>query len=202
MSPTVPHVIELELADSFYPGPGDFAIHKVETPVDVSRVLHDNIRSLRMESPIDLRTPESLPALAVIRDATGRGLACDWHLTGADDVAELSYLYPPNRIDGETEDPRLGAWRTGFHIGLLLYRRGPGFVQVRDRREGHLTVYTLYEPAFLKVVELAASPVPVSRLDAAAASELLAANLVLKVADDLLWLPHRIHRWPLPPMAV
>ncbi|GCD33033.1 hypothetical protein OEIGOIKO_00751 [Streptomyces chrestomyceticus JCM 4735] len=48
----------------------------------------------------------------------------------------FSHLYPPRSLAGPDGDAILDQWRTTFHMNKCGYRRGTGFVEVTDLRQG------------------------------------------------------------------
>ncbi|WBB96887.1 DUF5825 family protein [Solwaraspora sp. WMMA2080] len=94
------------------------------------------------------------------------------------------------------------AWRDAFYFDKCTYRRGPGFVQVRDRRAGRLNLLTIDDPAYLAVLEQLLDGAGMTTVDLDIAREFGEEGLVTKVGDQLVWLPHRLRRWPLPSMVV
>lgn len=198
------------VAGTLYPRPEDFSTVRLSSKADPARIL-DGVHTMRWNDSIDLRKPAGLAELSVLRDATARGIVTDWELVlpapeaqFAPDIDEtlLAHLYPPRSIDGEGSHDWIPSWRDGFFIGKLVYRHGPGFIQVRDRRGGKLELYVIDEARHLNAIAASARGCSPAAIDQVVLAELLRARLVLLVADRLLWLPYRIQRWPLPPMAV
>ncbi|MDQ2836279.1 MAG: DUF5825 family protein [Actinomycetota bacterium] len=198
------------VAGTLYPRPEDFSVVRLSSKADPAKIF-EGVHTMRWSEPVDLRRPDGLAALSVIRDATARGIVTDWELVRpapeaqfAPDIDQtlLAHLYPPRAIDGDPSHDWSRPWREGFFIGKLVYRHGPGFIQVRDRRGGKLELYVIDEARHLNAIGASARGCSPAAIDQVVLAELLGARLVLLVADRLLWLPYRIQRWPLPPMAV
>ena len=147
----------------------------------------------------------SLWQLSVIRELTARAIDVSWVLDGVllagADWRDFSHLVPPREIRGA--DPLvLTAWRHRHYIGRCTYRRGPGFIQIRDRRRDELRSFVLDQPEYVDAVhaleELAADrPVPRDVHEA-----FVAERLLVPVGAGWWWAPYRLRRWPLPCWAV
>lgn len=177
------------------------------------------IRKVGLPDPVDLGVDAddavaTVQRLVLVRELTSHGIAVDWRLRLAGDEAEqwrvYSHLSPPAELvlaDGCPTDPQeaLAQWRRSFYIDKCSYRRGPGFVQVRDRRAGSLNLVVIDDPAYLAVLatlEEGAPLAPLAAEDLRIAREFGAEGLVAKVGDHLVWLPYRLRRWPLPAMSI
>jgi hypothetical protein len=161
-------------------------------------------RTVLVLETIDLTSAESMYALQLVRDLTAVGMAVNWHLVlpPTVDWVLLSHLYPPAtvRTDGAAEVVQ--AWRERFYVGMLLYRQGPSFLQVRDRRRARLELYTVEAPDYLDAIARSAAGCQTAALSAEVRDELVRDELLLTVGDRSLWLPYRVRRWPRPPMVV
>lgn len=151
--------------------------------------------------------PDSvLGILDLIKELTAWGIVVEWRVR-LDDTAPqwtmLSHLYPPVEVDGIVDAQRARAqWAAGFFLCKCHYRRGPGFLEVRDHRAGVLNRITIDESAYLAGVaallgDPAAKAVPREITDA-----FVAEQLALEVGDLLWWAPNRPHRWAQPPFHV
>ncbi|MES4891226.1 DUF5825 family protein [Streptomyces sp. NPDC096012] len=171
-------------------------------------------RRAELDRPVDLATPGRAAAraavdrLCLVRDLTARAVQVDWDLRLPADRAEqtwkvLSHLQPPRTVTGPAEaEAALRAWRTRHYLCKLVWRQGPGFLQIRDRRWGDLRRFTADDPRY---------PAAVARLDRGAhltevagdiVEELTAEHLVLRADDLVWWLPYRVARWLQEAMAV
>ncbi|MEU0008701.1 DUF5825 family protein [Streptomyces sp. NPDC006314] len=171
-------------------------------------------RRAELDSPVDLATSgraaarAAIDRLCLVRDLTARAVRVDWDLhlpAGRDDETwkVLSHLQPPRTVTGLTDpETALHAWRTRHYLCKLIWRQGPGFLQIRDRRWGDLRRFTADDPRY---------PEAVARLDRGAhhtdvatdiLEEFAAEHLVLRADDLVWWLPYRVSRWLQEAMAV
>jgi hypothetical protein len=167
-------------------------------------------RRVVVTDPVDLLTAGdgevAVRALTLVRELTSYAVHVDWRLVppaGLGSLAVLGHLYPPTAVFGAGDSAALLAdWRSGFHLDRCMYRVGPGFIQVRDRRWRFLHRITIDAPDYLAAVETVAPGAPVTAVPAGIAADLAAENLVLRVGEAFCWLPYRVHRWPMPAMGV
>ncbi|WP_405625541.1 DUF5825 family protein [Streptomyces sp. NBC_00016] len=171
-------------------------------------------RRVRLSDVVDLAdtgTPDAaaraVRTLSMVRDLTARAVLVEWDLrpdpdggaTATEDVSRLlSHLQPPQRIEGvdpaRSEDA-LRTWRNGHYLGKCLWRQGPGFVQIRDRRWGDLRRFTVDEPHYQEAIERLAYGAPESAVPPDALADLREERLVLAVGGVQWWLPYRVNRW-------
>lgn len=146
-----------------------------------------------------------LAQLAFVRDLTARGIVVDWQVRIDGTAAAwsaLTHLYPPTELRGAAEGAEaLDHWRRYFHLCRCVYRVGPGFVQVRDRRSGELSRLTIDEPEYIEAVEHLLPGASEQAVAAEILDDLAAENLVWRAAGLAVWLPYRAQRWPWPSMA-
>ncbi|WP_344325878.1 DUF5825 family protein, partial [Kitasatospora putterlickiae] len=143
-------------------------------------------------------------ALMLLREATGQGLAVLWHAVCADGCAarrRFHHLYPPERLTGAPPDV-LADWRATYFPSKCVFRRGPGFVEVRDRRFGTLELFTIDEPGHLARLDALAEGVEPDRLPDAVRRDLAEAGLTAEQAGRVWFLPMRVRRWPFPSLTV
>lgn len=184
----------------------------------------DGVRKVTMPEEVDVAATHGDPraaavairALLLVRTLTSYGVVVDWRLRLADDASDwrvYSHLWPPSQLltaaagtgsstDSTVAEAGLVDWRRTYYLDKCFYRRGPGFVQIRDRRAGSLNLITIDDPAYLTVFEQLEHGAPASAVDVDIAREYEAEDLVAAFADTLLWLPYRLRRWPLPSMIV
>ncbi|WJK41699.1 DUF5825 family protein [Solwaraspora sp. WMMA2056] len=177
----------------------------------------DGVRKLVLPGVVDLTVADPAAAadavrrLVLVREATSYAIEIDWsvRLPGGDDDLWRVYghLRPPVAVelvgaDAATSAAATTAWRDAFYFDKCTYRQGPGFVQVRDRRTGQLNLLTIDDPAYLAVLAQLVDGAPVTGVDIDIAREFGEEGLVTKVGDQLVWLPHRLRRWPLPSMVI
>ncbi|WP_329260899.1 DUF5825 family protein [Streptomyces sp. NBC_01478] len=175
----------------------------------VSDLYSRGIRCVALDEPVSLRspTPRDLRALDFVRNATGRGLLVRWHLRAgrrADPALtahHLTHLQPPVSLDGGRSVERLAEWRTRFYVGRCVWRRGPGFVQIRDRRDGVLQRFDLIQPEYVQAVTLLEDQ-RADGVDPKVLAALRAEHLVLDFGGRDWWAPYRIDRWPVPSMVL
>jgi hypothetical protein len=162
-------------------------------------------RCVRLAEPVDLcrdASATSARALVLIRELTGRGMAVEWTARCADGcVADrgLAHLYPPGDVLGAPAAVAAD-WRATYFPCRCVYRRGPGFVEVRDRRFGTLEMFTIDDPRHMAAIDAMAEGTPSVPDDVLA--DLAGAGLVAEQAGHLWWLPVRVHRWPTPALMV
>ncbi|MFV2008464.1 MULTISPECIES: DUF5825 family protein [unclassified Micromonospora] len=181
--------------------------------------LDRGVRKVALPGVVDLTAAGSVAAadavrrLVLVRELTSYAIEVDWsiRLPGGDgDLWRVyGHLRPPATVEIVGADPETdpgtvaaAAWRDAFYFDKCTYRRGPGFVQVRDRRAGRLNLLTIDDPAYLAVLEQLLDGAEMTTVDLDIAREFGEEGLVTKVGDRLVWLPHRLRRWPLPSMVV
>ncbi|MFG3498883.1 DUF5825 family protein [Streptomyces sp. NPDC047928] len=164
-------------------------------------------RRVRLPGTVDLSgdpDPEeaaaTVGALSLVRDLTARAVLVEWDLRLPPDTADawqaLSHLQPPRRIEGPAgADEALLAWRRGHYLCKCLWRKGPGFVQIRDRRWGELRRFTADEPEYERAIEALAYGAPAGTVPPSILADFRGEELVLDVGPLAWWLPYRISRW-------
>ncbi|WDZ82722.1 DUF5825 family protein [Micromonospora cathayae] len=151
---------------------------------------------------------DAVRRLVLVRELTSHGIAVDWRLLlpagGGADWRVFCHLYPPTGLSAvaEGDEDPLDTWRRSYYIDKCTFRRGPGFVQVRDRRSSRLNLLTVDDPAYLAVLAQVMDGAPVSDVDLDVARDFAAEGLVVQVGTMLVWLPYRLRRWPLPSMII
>ncbi|QFG22462.1 DUF5825 family protein [Actinomadura sp. WMMB 499] len=165
------------------------------------RFSEQGARKVDLADPVDVRTGAD-PGLAVrqlslVRELTGIGMPVQWSLECDDDfpVALLQHLYPPSAVlqrDGDAAR----RWRDAYRFGSLLYRKGPGFIHVRDARTTGATRLTLGRRTHLDAVGALDQGAPHESVSPAIANGFRKHRLVVEIGPFLWWLPYRLHRWP------
>ncbi|MFJ9212417.1 DUF5825 family protein [Streptomyces sp. NPDC102264] len=194
---------------------GDLALTG-SVPEECDRLWELGARRVRLSGVVDLAdtgTPDAaartVRTLSLVRDLTARAVLVEWDLrpdpgrgpTAVEDVSRLlSHLQPPQRIEGEGVDASAAAdalrtWRNGHYLGKCLWRQGPGFVQIRDRRWGDLRRFTVDEPHYQEAIERLAYGAPAESVPADALADFREERLVLAVGGLEWWLPYRVNRW-------
>ncbi|MFF3615073.1 DUF5825 family protein [Streptomyces sp. NPDC002580] len=181
---------------------------------DADRLWEMGARLVELEEPVDLAAGSTagqrraVDLLCLIRDLTARAVQVDWDLRlPAEGSAEhwklLSHLHPPRRVTGLTDgDEALHAWRTRHYLCKLVWRQGPGFVQIRDRRWGDLRRFTADEPHYREAIALLDRGTERTAVPADVLADFTAEHLVLRVGELVWWLPYRVSRWLQEAMAV
>jgi hypothetical protein len=137
--------------------------------------------------------------IAWLRDRMSEGLVARWHgevipsLTGP----ALHHLPPP-----QDDDDAIGVWRSRFRLGLCYYRRGPGFIQIKDVRDPSASAaFVLDDPLLIRVFTRCLVPTRMPEVapdERGAIEALLAEGLMLQLEDLVVILPYRMARWPIP----
>lgn len=173
------------------------------------RLYRDGVRAVTLGRPVALCGPEaeeSAGAVALIRELTAHGISVEWTATcrpGCDDDLVFGHLWPPATVDGAADpDAVAREWRRRFFPAKCVFRRGPGFLEVRDRRWGSLELFTIEEPAWIDAVAAMVEGAPVETVPQAAREAFADARLTVTRAGRLWWLPARVRRWPFPPLLV
>ncbi|MFD4874356.1 DUF5825 family protein [Streptomyces sp. NPDC058420] len=183
-------------------GPPDNPVHAV------GQLASEGVQFVRVPEPVDLTDPDGASAVAVlllVRELTGHGIAVDWTLRMADpgQWQALSHLYPPAAVlrgaTGEENDAGVvTTWRGSFHIAKCGYRRGPGFLEIRDHRWSsfrRLVVNAPRSTAFQRLLD--GVPVVATASTERVLERHLRENLVHRAGRHMWWTPYRLRRWPL-----
>ncbi|TDD58337.1 hypothetical protein E1263_19650 [Kribbella antibiotica] len=164
-------------------------------------------RLVALADVIDVADADAaVQALTLVRNLTSHGVAVDWRIDlGAAqfDWDVLNHLYPPTELIGvDRADELLGLWRSKYYFCKCIYRTGPGFLQIRDRRRENLARFTIDDPRYMQVIDQMTDGVPAKDVPADVARALLAERLAIPVGE-LVWLaPYRVRRWPVPSPVV
>jgi hypothetical protein len=182
--------------------PGVFAgTTVVSVPAaEASRAFFEGgVRRVALIDAVDLAgadgQADAVRALVLVRELTGYGIAVDWRLRlGAERWRPLSHLYPPGEIIGAEDVCR--EWRNGYHFFKCVYRRGPGFLQVRDRRSDVLRKITIDGPVHRAAVDDLLEGCPASAVPPSILRDLTTMGLVHLLGGTAWWPPCRVRRWP------
>jgi hypothetical protein len=181
---------------------------------EADRLWDLGVRHAELDTDVDLSAGDpaarrrAVDRLCLVRDLTARAVSVDWDLRlppgdSAHHWKVLSHLQPPRTITGlEDGQEALHAWRTRHYLCKLVWRQGPGFVQIRDRRWGDLRRFTADEPRYREAVALLDTGVHHAEVDADVLREFTEEHLVLRVGELAWWLPYRVSRWLQEAMAV
>lgn len=139
-------------------------------------------------------------ALALIRDLTACGVVVGWELrlgTGQD-WRELSHLYPPASVTADGgpggADPR-AEWASEYLMTKCVARRGPGLLEIRDRRFGTLRKITIDRPDYLAAIAALEYGAPAEHVPAGILREFRAQRLAGQMGGMAWWLPYRVRRY-------
>ncbi|MDI6515663.1 DUF5825 family protein [Streptomyces coelicoflavus] len=161
-------------------------------------------RRVRLPAPVDLSTGADSAAavygLSLVRDLTARAVMVEWELrldSGEGKTwRRLSHLQPPAALHGPADaGESLRSWQRGHYLCKCLWRKGPGFLQIRDRRWGELRRFTADEPEYDTAVRLLDYGALAGTVDHTALADFRSEHLVLDVGPYAWWLPYRVSRW-------
>ena len=169
----------------------------------------DGIRRVALSRPVDLTDRMDQSALVwsmlLLRELTSWGLVVDWQLRPGEHQLwqRLNHLYPPTDLLDQPDSERvLADWRRTFYLCKCIYRLGPGFVEVRDRRNGVLARFVIDAPEYLTAIEKLIEGNTAKEVPDAVLTEFVAEGLAGTAGDLAWWLPYRVRRWPSPSMIV
>ncbi len=153
-----------------------------------------------------LDTADASRFFELLREFTSYGIAVEWRLrTSHDDTRwrDLWHLFPPSEvvIPAGTAGQAWEFWRRQFFYGLCVMRRGPGMIEVRDRRSGRIRCLRFTSPLHLEAIERLERGAPASSFAPEVLAEFEAARVVMAIGSMRLWLPCRFRRSPLSPVG-
>ncbi|MFJ9909457.1 DUF5825 family protein [Streptomyces sp. NPDC101152] len=185
------------------------------TPAGTAADLYrTGVRRVALDRPADLSGATGARAIVstmlLLGELTSWGIVVDWDVAlGADPEIwrSFNHLHPPRQIldttDTKTAEDIRQEWRSTFYVGKCVYRKGPGFIQVRDRRAGgSLARYTLDDPAYLEAVDQLSQGCPADAVTSDVLDHLVGESLAGRAGRLAWWLPYRVRRWPWPSFAV
>lgn len=179
------------------------------------------VRRVRLRRPVDLSGASDprtvVDGMILIQELTAWGTVVDWTVRWGDHRRvweQLQHLYPPREFEpepspaagsraagappGQGEPDELARWRRSFFLCKCCYRRGPGFVQVRDRRSGVLSRFVIDDPRYLGTLDRLLGGAPVADLPPDVLRDFVAEGLAGVAGPLGWWLPYRVRRWPWP----
>jgi hypothetical protein len=167
-------------------------------------------RSLTLLGPVRLGADPALDAVALrlLAEATAGHVDLRWRLGGEPPwtLRTVVHLRPPTGAADAAGRRFAVRWGELFRFGLCTYRRGPGFVALRDVRPDGRRVRTVADGRWAAAFETLLSTPVCPTGDAASRQlldELLTAGLALRLgAGRHAVLPFRLRRWPIPYSAV
>jgi hypothetical protein len=174
------------------------------------RLYRDGARRVALSRPVDLSggmdSRTLVWAMLLLRELTSWGIVVDWQLHPgeyAEVWQRLNHLHPPAALLGHPDaDAVLADWRQTFFLCKCIYRRGPGFIEVRDRRNGSLSRFIVHDPAYLAAVETLIGGACAADVDEGVLREFAEEGLAGVAGDLAWWLPYRVRRWPWPSMII
>ncbi|MCX5205480.1 DUF5825 family protein [Streptomyces sp. NBC_00237] len=181
---------------------------------EADRLWESGARRVRLAEPVDLTATDGLAAarrtvraLSLVRDLTARAVLVEWDLrldpARPEDPLVLSHLQPPRTLHGHPDaQAALATWRGGHYLGKCLWRNGPGFFQIRDRRWGNLQRFTADEPHYRTAVDALAYGAPQQDVPRDALDDFTGERLVLHLGPLAWWVPYRVSRWTQEAMAI
>ncbi|MEO6504113.1 MAG: DUF5825 family protein [Jatrophihabitantaceae bacterium] len=175
-----------------------------------SRLYRDGVRRVELSRPVDLSGGMDHRTLVwsmlLLRELTSWGIAVDWQLRPGEHAEvwqRLNHLYPPAALLGHPDaDEVLTDWRETFYLCKCVFRRGPGFVEVRDRRNASLSRFIVDDPEYLAAIEALINGVLAADVSQGVLREFVDEGLAGVAGDLAWWLPYRVRRWPWPSMIV
>ena len=197
--------------------PGMYAgtMDRLDDPLTaVSSLAASGVQFVRLRDAVDLAAvggadadgadadgAAAAAALVAVRELTSHGIAVDWTIrmpAGAAGWQQLSHLYPPAAVLCGSESENVTTWwRDSFHAAKCGYRRGPGFLEIRDRRTGSFRRTVIRSARSDQAITPLLRGVPAASLGEAATRRYLEADLVHRAGQFLWWAPYLIRRWPL-----
>ncbi|MFD3655705.1 DUF5825 family protein [Streptomyces sp. NPDC058620] len=174
------------------------------------RLFAAGARHVTLPRPVDVTDAAdaawSVRALSFVGDLSSLAISVDWQLrTGPDPDAwrHYSHLHPPTAVLGTVDpDATALAWRNAYYICKCIFRYGPGFIQVRDRRYGELRRFTIDEPEYHEAVTTLTDGARVDAIPRPILDDLMGETLVLRLGDHLWWAPYRVRRWSEAPLVI
>jgi hypothetical protein len=186
--------------------PGMYAgvVDRLDDPLTaVSSLAASGVQFARLRDTVDLADDDgaaAVAALVAIRELTSHGIAVDWaiRMPAGAGWQQLSHLYPPAAVWCGSESENVTTrWRNSFHAAKCGYRRGPGFLEIRDRRTGSYRRTVIRSARNDQAIAPLLRGVPAASLGETATRRYLEADLVHRAGQFLWWTPYLIRRWPL-----
>lgn len=133
--------------------------------------------------------------LALLAIASTRLIDIDWQLSSVPPwpVRTLVHL-PPPRSGISCADQ----WRASYRFGLCAYRRGPGFVQIRDVRPDGEHIRVRMDGEWAEAFETLTTGTSALSKSERLLADLIDAGLALSLLDGHHVPPTRLRRWPIP----
>lgn len=182
-------------------------------PDAAARLWQQGARRVRLHGTVRLGAPadeqaaaDTVRSLCLVRDLTAQAVLVEWRLALGDDPQEwrqLNHLQPPVALTGSPDAGAvLRTWRDEHYLCKCLWRQGPGFLQIRDRRWGELRRFTTDEPEYREAVRVLSYGAPADAVPPEVLADFRSEQLVGQVGELVWWLPYRVRRWIQEAMAI
>jgi len=176
----------------------------------VANLFRSGVRQVDLDEVVDLTggisARQAVTALVLVRELTAYGLVVDWRIRlpeGMQLPLLLGHLYPPQTVVAAPYGPQIAElWRSRFYVGKCFWRRGPGFVEIRDRRSARPVHVTIDDPDLVSAIEPLSRGASLGEIPGRVLDHFTATGFVHRVEECVWWTPYRIRRWPSPPMVV
>lgn len=180
-----------------------------DVPVQLPPLAADlTYRTVELDTVLPFgRSPAGdLALLRYLRDATSHAVRLRWRLGGLPCFPLHTHVHvvaPDGGVDDDTT-AYAASWRASYRYGSFFYRRGPGFVTVKDvRPESEPARFTIDEGADHFLAMAGAHTLDDLAPQAQELVDTVAeVGLLLRVDRRLLVLPYRMRHWPVPYLAV
>ncbi|MFI1970559.1 DUF5825 family protein [Streptomyces cinnamoneus] len=167
-------------------------------------------RRVALAEPVDLTdeadAARTVRALSLVGALSSLAVAVEWRVrTPGEPEAwiPLSHLHPPAALSGAPEaGEALRTWHETYYLCKCVYRKGPGFLQVRDRRRRQLRRFTIDDPAYRQAVATLVDGAPAAAVPDAVLADLAEEELVVRVGEYAWWAPYQVQRWPLAALVI
>lgn len=176
---------------------------------EARRAYEAGARFVSIEPTVELgagsAAAETIPVLSFVRELTSYGMEVDWRARLASDSPEwwvFSHLFPPSVLDGPGGEDVLATWRSKYHVGRCFLRRGPGFVQIRDRRHGGFRRFIIADGDYLAAIDALLADRGADSVPDQVVSAFEKQHLLVRIGGGVWWAPYRLQRWPLPSWEV
>ncbi|MCF6524540.1 DUF5825 family protein [Streptomyces sp. JJ36] len=207
---------DYELEAAGLPGMALGELEAAGPPAETAaRLWQEGARRVRLPGTADLRADVNADAaaaartvrtLCLVRELTAHAVYVEWELRTAPDAdawRPLNHLQPPLALSGPPDpEAALRTWREEHYLCKCVWRQGPGFIQIRDRRWGELHRFTVDEPGYQEAIALLAEGAPASAVPAVILDDFRSEQLVGDVGPLVWWLPYRVRRWIQEAMAI
>lgn len=131
----------------------------------------------------------------LLATASAHLIDVEWELSSPPPwpVRTLVHLPPPRSGIGYADH-----WRASHRFGLCTYRRGPGFVQIRDVRPDGDPVRVRIDGDWAEAFHMLTTGMPASGQAGRLLADLTDAGLAISLTGGHHVLPTRLRRWPVP----